>query len=388
MKTKTSHSPQQASPTTQRVIALFFSHGTTLETWKKHGLLEREVGYYRELSSQTGDDITFVTYDSPTPELNDLTQKLKPIEVLCNRLGIHYRLFGLLAPFIHYKSMKRCALFKTNQISGSWTGLIAKTIFRKPLIVRCGHIWSRQVIMGGASVQRTRIILMLEGFVLRRSDLLLVATHDDRRYILQRHRVAPNKVEVLPNPIDTELFRPDAGVRKEKGLVAFVGRLEPQKHLELLVRAVLRVPEARLVLVGIGSQEASLKALAADSDRVEFHGTLPNEKLPELLNRAEVFALPSQYEGSPKALLEAMACELPVIGTDAPGIRDIIQHGVNGMLCAQSEQDIAATIRTLLVDASLRSRLARQARIFVTEHHSQESIATNEAKMIGQLIGR
>ena len=349
--------------------------------------MEREVGYYRELSSQTGDDITFVTYDSPSPELDDLTRKLKPIEVLCSRRSIHYRLFGLLAPFIHYKSLKRCALFKTNQISGSWTGLIAKTIFRKPLIVRCGHIWSRQVALGGESVQRTRIILMLEGFVLRRSDLLLVATHDDRQYVLQRHRVAPDKTVVLPNPIDTEQFRPDAGVRKEKGLVAFVGRLEPQKNLELLVQAVLRVPEARLMLVRVGSQEASLKALAADSDRVEFRGTLPNEELPELLNRAEVFALPSKYEGNPKALLEAMACELPVIGVDAPGVRDVIQHGVNGMLCAQSEQDIATAIRTLLADASLRNRLGCQARLYVTDHHSQENIAIKEAEMIQQLIG-
>ena len=106
-----------------------------------------------------------------------------------------------------------------------------------------------------------------------------------------------------------------------------------------------------------------------------------------MLNRAEVFALPSKYEGNPKALLEAMACELPVIGVDAPGVRDVIQHGVNGMLCAQSEQDIATAIRTLLADASLRNRLGCQARLYVTDHHSQENIAIKEAKMIEQLIG-
>ncbi|MCH7744852.1 MAG: glycosyltransferase, partial [Chloroflexi bacterium] len=294
---------------------------------------------------------------------------------------------GLLAPFIHYKSLKRCALFKTNQISGSWTGLIAKTIFRKPLIVRCGFIWSRNVARQNVSALRTRAVMMLEGFILRRSDLVFVATEDDRNYLLQKHRILSKKVVLLPNPIDTELFRPIPDVDKEKGLIAFVGRLEPEKNLDLLVRAVLRTPEARLILVGAGSQETALRSLAAGSNQVEFCGTMPNSELPELLNRAEVFVLPSQYEGSPKALLEAMACELPVIGTNAPGIRDVIQHGVNGLLCAESEQDIAVAIRTLLADQVLRSQLACQARLFVTEYHSQESVYMKEAKMIQQLIG-
>ena len=372
---------------TRRVIALFFSHGTTLVTWKRQGLLEREAGYYRELSSQTGDAITFVTYDSPSPEFDDLTRRLKPLEVLYNRRGIHYRLFGLLAPFLHYKSLRRCALFKTNQISGAWTGLIAKLIYRKPLIVRSGFIWSRNVARQNVGALRTWAVLMLERVVLRGADLIFVATDGDREYLAQIHRITSTKITVLPNPIDTEQFRQMPDVKKEKGLVAFVGRLEPEKNLDLLVRAVLRVPEARLVLVGAGSQETSLKALAADSDRVDFRGTLPNEELPELLNRAEVFVLPSQYEGNPKALLEAMACELPVIGTDVSGIRDVIQHGVNGMLCAPDEQDISSAIRTLLADASLRDRLASQAQLFVTRHHSQESVAAREAEVIGHLIG-
>lgn len=387
MQIQTSPSTQQTSPTTQRVIALFFSHGTTLATWKRQGLLEREVGYYQELSSQTGDEITFVTYDCPSPELDELTRRLKFAKVLCNRQGINYRLFGLLAPFIHYKSLRRCALFKTNQISGAWTGLIAQLIYRKPLIVRCGFIWSRNVARQNVGALRAWAVLMLERVVLRRADLIFVATDADREYLAQKHSINLENMVVLPNPIDTEKFRSLPDVEKEKGLIVFVGRLEPEKNLDLLVRAVLRVPEARLVLVGAGSQEASLKALAADSDRVEFRGMLPNEELPELLNRAEVFALPSQYEGSPKALLEAMACELPVIGTDAPGIRDVIQHGVNGMLCAPNEQDISAAVHTLLADASLRNRLACQARLFVTEHHSQKGIATKEAKILGQLIG-
>ena len=387
MKIETSQSPHQMPPSTQRVIALFFSHGTTLATWKKQGLLEREVSYYRNLVCQTRDKITFITYDNPTPELDDLTQLLKPIDVLCNRRGIHYRLFGLLAPFIHYKSLKRCSLFKTNQISGSWTGLIAKTIFRKPLIVRCGFIWSRNVARQNSSVLRTQAALILEGFVLRRADLIFVATEDDRRYLLQKHRVLPKKVTLLPNPIDTELFRPIPDVEKEKGLIAFVGRLEPEKNLDLLVRAVLRTPEARLILVGEGSQETALRVITAGSNQVKFCGTMPNGELPELLNRAEVFVLPSQYEGSPKALLEAMACELPVIGTNVSGIRDVIQHGENGLLCTESEEGIAAAIRTLLADQALRSQLAYQARLFVTGHHSQESIYTKEARMLTQLMG-
>ena len=115
-------------------------------------------------------------------------------------------------------------------------------------------------------------------------------------------------------------------------------------------------------------------------------GTVPNSDMPRLLNSSEVFVLPSNYEGSPKALLEAMACGLPVIGTDVPGIREVIQHGVNGLLCEPNEYHIASAIVNLLSDLEVRRRLGHQARKDVLEKHSQSGVVKREAELIQRML--
>ncbi|MFS8630213.1 MAG: glycosyltransferase [Bacillales bacterium] len=101
--------------------------------------------------------------------------------------------------------------------------------------------------------------------------------------------------------------------------------------MHLLVEACERIPEAKLTLVGSGPLEPKLRRLA-NPEKVTFAGVVPNRHLPAVLQRAQVFVLPSQYEGTPKALLEAMACEVPSIGTNIGGIPEVIVHGETGYL--------------------------------------------------------
>ena len=118
-----------------------------------------------------------------------------------------------------------------------------------------------------------------------------------------------------------------AQVKKEKGRICFVGRLASQKNLFALLEAVKDLANIRLVLIGSGSQEKELKEKAeTENINVEFLGNIPNYQLPAELNRAELFILPSLYEGHPKTILEAMACQLPVIGTNVEGTREVIAH--------------------------------------------------------------
>ncbi len=366
-------------------MAVIFSHGTTLVEWERGGLLDREVAYYRSLLDHVG-GVTFVTYDHPSPKLAELSKRVAPVGVLGNRWGVHYRFFGLLAPFLHYRALRRCALIKTNQLNGAWAGLIAKWVSRRPLVVRCGYVWSRNAIRQGTAGLRKRAILAIEGFVARRADMLFVATEDDRQYMLNTHHVSEGKIFVVPNPIDTERFSPNPVAHKHVGQAAYVGRLSPEKNLRMLVKAVIRLSEARLILVGSGPEEAELRRLASDCDRIQFAGSVPNSQIPAILSEAEVFVLPSRYEGSPKALLEAMACGLAVIGADAPGIREVIQHETDGLLCEPSEDGLADAIRRALADAELRQRLGRQARAIVVERHSQEGVARTEAALIERLL--
>src|SRR3546814_4760578 len=88
-------------------------------------------------------------------------------------------------------------------------------------------------------------------------------------------------------------------------------------------------------MVGDGDLRATAEREAARRGvKARLHGNLPHQNLPEMINAGRIFVLPSSYEGHPKTLLEAMACGAAVIGTDVPGIREVIEDGRTGLLCA------------------------------------------------------
>ncbi len=122
------------------------------------------------------------------------------------------------------------------------------------------------------------------------------------------------------------------GLTKRPRSIVFVGRLVAQKNVESLIDAMQGF-DSELTIVGDGPLRADLERRAAGL-RVTFAGVVPNENLPGLLNRHELFVLPSRYEGMPKVLLEAMACGLACVATDIPGNRDLIVDGESGLLCA------------------------------------------------------
>jgi N,N'-diacetylbacillosaminyl-diphospho-undecaprenol alpha-1,3-N-acetylgalactosaminyltransferase len=109
---------------------------------------------------------------------------------------------------------------------------------------------------------------------------------------------------------------------------------------------------------------------------------VPNERLPELLNAADVFVLPSQREGHPKVLLEAMSCGLPCVGADVEGIREVIQDGENGLLCSLTPKDMADKIYRLFSDPDLALRLGQAARHFVEANFDLDILLEKETRYL------
>ena len=327
--------------------------------------------------------VVFVTYDQPSAELDRLRARVAPIQVLANDRGWPYRVFGLLGPVLHRRALRACHVLKTNQLSGSWAAVLAKRLTHRPLIVRSGYVWSRFAVLGGEGRLRIWARRSAEALALRHADAVLVATQDDRRYLQRMFGIRDALVSIVPNSVDTDRFAPGHD-RKTPGSVVFVGRLAPQKNVDMLIEAVARTRGARLDIIGAGDLETTLRETAAGKP-VSFRGVVPNYSLPGVLRRAEVLALPSAYEGAPKALLEGMACGLAVVGTRVPGTSEVLQDGVNGLCCAPTVEDLSRALEQALGDAALRARLGRQARESMLARHTLDAVVRMESQLIRRL---
>ncbi len=110
--------------------------------------------------------------------------------------------------------------------------------------------------------------------------------------------------------------------------------------------------------------------------------------MPEVYRQAQVVALPSMGEGLPTALLEAAACERPIVTTDVPGCREVVQDGETGLLVPPNDPAaLAAAVERLLDDPGLRRKLAKNARLRVEENFSDQTINGQTLEVYRSLLG-
>lgn len=198
------------------------------------------------------------------------------------------------------------------------------------------------------------------------------------RYVAETTRdllhLGDRPVEILPNGVDTDRFRPLA-VPEEPGTIAFVGTVCEKKGVRQLVDAMpavlARHPEARLLVAGRdwvdagGSFRARLETGldAATAAHVEFLGPIDHDAVPALLARAAVCAYPSHMEAMPLAWLEGLAMGRAVVAGDIGPAPEVVEDGVTGVLCDPHDPAaIAAAVGDLLADPERRARLGAAAR--------------------------
>jgi len=211
------------------------------------------------------------------------------------------------------------------------------------------------------------------------------------------------RTRVIVNGIDAALVRAVAerapmsraalGLRPDALVLATVARLDPVKRLEVLVRAVpllvARVPEAQLLIVGDGPERDTLRALArtlAPGDGVVFAGAIPDAA--RVLPVVDLYVTASRREGLPLAVLEAMACGLPVLATAAPGHVDAVEPEVTGRLVPLDDAPgLAAAAALLLRDPALRARMGRAGRERVERHFSHARVLAEVADLYRAAVG-
>jgi glycosyltransferase involved in cell wall biosynthesis len=198
------------------------------------------------------------------------------------------------------------------------------------------------------------------------------------------------KATVVANAVDSTFFTPDTSAipaAHRAVVVGTSGLIRWKKGIDLflpLIRTLCAVHEVQLLIAGYGLDAAIDQHITAFLERynlrqqLEITGPLPHQQMVHALRRMDLYVNTSYQEGMPNGVLEAMACALPVVATDADGTPDLVQDGVTGYLCPMGDLDaLVARCRTLITQPTRRQHMGQAGRRRVQQHFQpdQEAIA-------------
>ncbi|UGY91602.1 glycosyltransferase [Streptomyces gobiensis] len=230
----------------------------------------------------------------------------------------------------------------------------------------------------------------------------ILATCTDEVAELKAMGVPPQHAAVVPCGVDTELFRPGESSerRSARHRLLTIGRLVPRKGMEHSIRALARLPHTELLItggpepahLGVDPEAQRLLRLAAEygvAERVRLTGSVPHERMPDLIRSADVVVTTPGYEPFGIVPLEAMACGVPVVATRVGGHLDTVDDRVTGRLVEPGDVDaLAATLAELLGSPELLRRYGEAGRRRVLARYTWERVADGAAQLYERLVDR
>lgn len=362
-------------------LTLFFTEHVALKTWEDVGMLDREIALYKKLQAH-GIDIQFVTYGGR--EEKRIAKKLDGISVRANTLNLPTKAYK----WSLINNPPRGDIFKSNQVLGAETAAASAKKAGAKFIARAGYLPSlMDAARYGESSSLAAEKRKIEKSVFRSADYVVLTAEFMASTVVKRYDLDPKRVRVIPNYVETERFSP-AHTGSQRFRVGTVGRLDYQKNILTLIDALASL-DIDLDIVGGGPLESALKDRARSSNaNIRFLGNLPNPALPAFLNALDLFVLPSFYEGHPKALLEAMACGIAVLGARVQGVEGLIRDEQNGLLCDTDSASIRAAVERLVANRDLREALGAAGRSFVEKEFSIDRITNLELNLLNEAVAQ
>jgi glycosyltransferase involved in cell wall biosynthesis len=303
---------------------------------------------------------------------------------------------GLHVSFFPYDEIEKVLdKFEPDLIHDQTPGPVALATFRYAKkwgvpIVSTGHAYpdnlTGQMKLGLLKQPVDAAVRKYFASFLKRSEYATMPTRLAIKDLLPENRKKFRvRVEAISNGIDLSRFSPGKvdeaiyakyDIPRGRPVVLYVGRVDPEKSLGVLVKAfakvIVQVPEAVLVMVGDGSDKERLMEMVAEmgmDGAVRWTGRVVGDDLPMLYRVGDVFAITSETETQSIVIMEAEATGLPVVAVDAGAVRELVKGGRNGVLCQPGNVDgVARGIVKILKDTRLKKRFGRESLMMARRH--------------------
>jgi colanic acid biosynthesis glycosyl transferase WcaI len=279
---------------------------------------------------------------------------------------------------------------------------------RSRFVFEVRDLWPESLAAVGVGTKKSfmyRTLAKIAGFLYRNSDHIVVVTPAFKEYLVQHWQVAPEKISVVENGVEAELFSPspDSNLRTELGadgkfVVSYIGTLGNAHGLQTMVEAAAQLqnsaPEVLFLLVGAGAEKENLASLIRSRGlaNVRFVDQQPREKIPAyicasdaclvLLKKSEIFktVIPSK-------MLEFMSCARPVILGVEGQARQILEQADAG-ICIEPENpaELVQAVLRLSGNDQLRETLGRNGRRHVLQHFSRRQTAMDYIEVLNALV--
>lgn len=321
-----------------------------------------------------------------------------PLANVLQDAGITVKAFGA----VHIWDAPRTVWRLYRELQTFRPGLLQTFLFHANFLGRlAGALAGVQYILSGIRVaeRRSSVYGWLDywtNFLVRANVCVSRGVAD---YCEREVGLSPSKTVVIPNGVDPQQFDPflpadlrELGCPSETRIVLTVGRLEPQKGIDLLLEAIkavtTQVPDVVFVIIGDGPDRTTLQRRAAELqiDRsVRFLGR--RHDVPRWYKRATALVLPSRWEGMPNVVLEAMASGTPVIATRVEGIAELLEDEVSGLVVPVNDAAaLSRAIVRLLRESDTRARLANTAQTFLEKHFTTNAMVSRYAELYRKLL--
>jgi glycosyltransferase involved in cell wall biosynthesis len=252
-----------------------------------------------------------------------------------------------------------------------------------------------------------RIIETIERFNMPKADRIIVVTSKLKEVLNQDYNVPENRIVVVWNGANTDLFnvkdqvqaRNELSLNQSDNYVCFVGSLVQWQGIEYLIRSVPLVlsgcPNTQFLIVGDGAMKGELVALAkyiGVSDKLIFTGSVPYDRVPLYVNAGDVCVAPYKAErnlrtgASPLKICEYLACEKPVVASAVSGLEFIESQLAGILVTPDNAQELANAIIRLLRAPDLRRKMGENGRKYVVRNRSWTNVAKEVAQVCQQLV--